>query len=382
MTLKKTTTRLLAALMTVIVLLSGGIMQVMAEDNAAEFPPKKTIAVIIQNTDDAVMSMVKKLLDSAAEALNVELLYKTGDLDGGAQIQAVENVIAAGVDGIMIWPLADTIVPKIQQMCGDAKIPFVHMFRGILDEDIAALTKQNPYFLGYTTENEADASVKLTEILAANGNQNVCLVYFPPGDSTGVIRYNTITETLAKEGINVLSECVLSYTSRPQTQVIDATNNFLATYPEMDSIFLLVGITGLLDGVRSVVESEDVLGKVNVVSFDHPATGIEEMFASGAFIGMASGGYVDPLFSFIILYNYLQGTPLSDEPIELFMDYVIVTSYDEAVSFAKYYNSDFLVYTQEEIKMMTKYYNPDFTLEDLQQIVLDYSIQDVISRFE
>jgi hypothetical protein len=187
---------------------------------------------------------------------------------------------------------------------------------------------------------------------------------------------------MEKEGINLLGEYVIGTTSRPQTQVIDATNNFIATYPEMDGMFLLVGIVGLLDGVRSVVESEDVLGKVNVVSFDHPASGIDEMFEKGAFIGMSSGGYVDPLFSFIVLYNYLQGTPLSDKPVELFMDYVTVTNHEEAVAFAEYYNSDFLVYTQDEIKMMTKYYNPDFTLEDLQKIVSDYSIEDVIARFK
>lgn len=352
-----------------------------SSDTSEQAPPKKIIGVIIQNTDDAVMSAVKRLLDSAADALNVELIYKTGDLDGESQISAVENVIAAGAEGIMVWPLAGAIIPRLLQICSDAEVAYVQMFESIDDPDIAAQAKANPYYLGYATEDQINPCRTLTKLLADNGNKNICIIRTPPGEN-GDIRYDTIVDAMEEEGLNLTSEYIINYTSRPQTQAVDAVNNFLATYPEMDGVFLLCGIIGLLDGVKSVVESEDVLGKVNVVSFDHPATGTGEMFEKGAFIGLASGGYVDPLFSFIILYNYLQGTPLSDEPIEVNLNYVIVKNYDNAVAFEKYYNPDFLVYTQEEIKMMTKFYNPDFTLEDLQKIVADYSIEGVISRFE
>ncbi len=340
-------------------------------------PPVKKIAVIIMETDDSVMSSVKRLLDSAADVLNVEITWKTGDTDGETQVKAVENAVAAGMDGIMIWPLSTAVIPKIHKICDDAEIPIVQFFRGIADKEYAARAVNEPFYLGYTTEDEALAAQLLIKQLAANGSRNVCIITMFPGDATCDIRKANFLSTMEEEGMTLLSESVITSVDKIDTQVMEITNNFLSTYPEMDGLVLSIGNIGVIEAARSVVESRE--SDIKIVSFDHPDKNIVEM-CEGNFVGFASGAYPDPLYSFIVMYNFLHGTPLSDKPVELLTNYLIVKNAADAAGFTKYINSETLVFSQDEIKMMTKFYNPDFTLAELKRIINDYSLKDIAAR--
>ena len=340
-------------------------------------PPLKKIAVIIMETDDSVMSSVKRLLDSAADVLNVKITWKTGDTDGESQVKAVENAVAAGMDGIMIWPLSTAVIPKIHKICNDAEIPIVQFFRGIADEKYAAQAVNEPYYLGYTTEDEALAARKLIKQLAVNGSKNVCIITMFPGDATCDIRKANFLSAMEEEGMTLLAESVITSVDKIDTQVMEITNNFLNTYPEMDGLVLSIGNIGVIEAARSVVNNNE--SDIKIVSFDHPDKNIVEM-CQGNFVGFSSGAYPDPLYSFIVMYNYLHGTPLSDKPVELLTNYIIVKNVEDAKNFTKYINADTLVFSQDEIKMMTKFYNPDFTLENLQKIISDYSLEDIAAR--
>ena len=347
-------------------------------DEVAE-PPLKKIAVIIMETDDSVMSSVKRLLDSAAEVLNVEITWKTGDTDAESQIKAVENAVAAGVDGIMIWPLSTAVIPKIHKVCNDAEVPMIQFFRGIADAQYAAQAEDEPYYLGYTTDDEALAAQTLMQQLADSGCKNICVITMFPGDATCDIRKANFLSTMDENGMTLLAESVITSVDKIDTQVMEITKNFISTYPEMDGLVLSIGNIGVIEAARSAAESDDPEGRIKIVTFDHPDKNMVDMF-EGNFVGMASGAYPDPLYSFIVMYNYLHGTPLSDKPVKLLTNYLIVKSAEDAENFAKFINSETLVYSQEEIKMMTKIYNPDFTLDDLKQIISSYSLDDIAAR--
>ena len=108
---------------------------------------------------------------------------------------------------------------------------------------------------------------------------------------------------------------------------------------------------------------------------------MEEGFADGHLVGITGGHSVDALFTFMMVYNAVTGTPLAEEPQQLYNNYIFVTSAEDCENYEKYIdNPDNWVYSAEEIRSMAKVYNPDFSLEELQEIMSNYTLEDVVAR--
>lgn len=129
-----------------------------------------------------------------------------------------------------------------------------------------------------------------------------------------------------------------------------------------------------------LVRSKNLQGSVRVASFDAVQDTVSA-FVDNILVAETCGSQTDALFSFMMLYNELQGTPLSEEPIELQSGYVYVTDAEVATNYDKYWSADdYQIYSEDEIKAMTKVYNPDLTLESFEEIVASYSYEDTMAR--
>jgi ribose transport system substrate-binding protein len=377
--LKRITALFLSALM-MLVIFSGCSSTSSSSSDKSGAPPKKKIGVIIWSTSDSLGAATKRTLDHAGKALNIELSYKTGDYDTQSQVNAAQNFIASGVDGILAVPLLDDATPKIGKLAKDAKIPFMLMYRKIVDNKIAAQMEKNPYYLGNTVEDEETAGAQLLKTLTDGGAKNTGAIYFAPG-ITVVDRRHTGIEQGYKDtsGVKKVGEAVLS--GSPNTNdFVEATNNFITTYKNLDGIILASGANGGIDAAIATVQKNNAAGKVKLASFDQPSN-MSEGFEKNILAGVAAGTFDDPLFSFIVMANYLQGNPLSDKPVALNANYIYVKNLQDAEDFKKYIdNKDAYIYSQDEIKKMTKFYNHSFTLDDLKKIVASYSLEDVKTR--
>ena len=69
---------------------------------------KYKIGVILYANQDTLGGRIYSLLNDAAKALGCEITFALGDYDTTAQLTSAENLIAAGVDGIICLPLAET----------------------------------------------------------------------------------------------------------------------------------------------------------------------------------------------------------------------------------------------------------------------------------
>ncbi len=342
-------------------------------------PERKKIGVIIWGTEDGLSSSVKRLLDYAGEALNIEVVYKTGDYDTEAQVKAAENFVAAGVDGIIAVPLIDSGIPKIYKVCEDAKIPYIQAFRRIDDPTNSAQMATAPYFLGFTVENEEMAGYDLLKILADAGGTTVGAIYNAPGSSFADRRKAGIekafTEGIAKKAV----EFTLPY-SPTSDAWLEATNNFINAYPDLNGIIMTSGSVGGAEAAIATIIKNNAVGKVKMVTFDQPANA-NEAFDQGILVGLASGIYTDPLYSFIVMANYLQGNPLSDKPIYLASNYIYIKSTQDAADYSAYVDgAGIYPYSAEEIQQMTKFYNPSFTAEDLQKIATEWTMENVLAK--
>ena len=86
-------------------------------------------------------------------------------------------------------------------------------------------------------------------------------------------------------------------------------------------------------------------------------------------------------FTFIMLYNAVNGTPLSDKPEYLTQNYIFVTNAEEADSYEQYIdNPNYMLYTAEDIRAMSKADNPDFSMDELRSIMEDYTLENIMAK--
>lgn len=121
-------------------------------------------------------------------------------------------------------------------------------------------------------------------------------------------------------------------------------------------------------------------GAVKVGTFD-AFEGMDEAFESGYLVYVAGGVGIESLFDFVVLYNAVDGTPLSDDLVVLNMSEIEVKSAQDCKNYSQYIdNPDHQIFTAEEIRNMCRRYNPDATLEDIQSYIDQYSLEWVVER--
>ena len=163
-----------------------------------------------------------------ATTANGELMVENAALTPEGNIESYEKLIAAGVNGLIVIPASDSVLPRISQMCEEAQIPWAIYMRSILDEDIKAQIEASPYYLGNTYEDEYLAGYTLTKKMAEAGCKNIILFSTALGDTTGGQREAGMNAACEEFGINVISE----FRAVPQaSDAAQAVESVLTTHP-------------------------------------------------------------------------------------------------------------------------------------------------------
>ena len=92
---------------------------------------------------------------------------------------SVEQLAAAGCQGIIICNSSDTEMTSAIKTCNDNKVYLAQFFRVISQEnskDIYDLATASPYYIGAVHENEPENGEKLVQILLDKGDRNIGLI--------------------------------------------------------------------------------------------------------------------------------------------------------------------------------------------------------------
>lgn len=381
---KRMISGLLCVVMVLMLALAGCSSESGGQGNAdagnteeGKLPEKYKIGVVIWSTVDDLGRASANMLDYASEVLGCEMVYNTDISSPESQIDATENLIAAGCDAVAICNYSDDILPKITKMCEESQVYFTLIWRSINDPDVKEIVESSEYYLGNTCEDEEEIGYRMGKSLHEKGSENIAVITMEKGDTTADARDRGFDRACEEFGMNRISEVRNNTLTAEDTT--KAVENFLASFPELDGIFVTGGSNTILEGVMQALKLHGKTGEVKVACVDF-ISDLDKYIEEGAIDAISGGHFVDPLFSYMLMINKLAGTPLSDTCETVNLNFVNLESPEDATNYYTYVEGDSYPYNEEEIRNMVKYFNEDMTIDELRKIADSYSVADVMER--
>jgi ribose transport system substrate-binding protein len=343
---------------------------------------KIKIGVSIWSSTDVLGSQCKLILDAAADALGVEVQYVDQGHVSEKVTASVEQLAAAGCQGIIICNSSDTEMTSAIKTCDDNGVYLAQFFRIISEEnnpDIYQAATDSAYYIGAVHENEVENGEKLVQILLDKGDRNIGLIGWEQGDATWLGRwegYQNGVENWNKEHPD--DQATLSepqYAGTTSDGGSKAADALMSADPNLDAIIPAGGGGDPLQGAIAAIERAGKVDSIDVVSTDF-LSDLGERLENGSMAGESGGHYCDPLFAFMMVYNAIKGnyTDFAGKFENIEFPYLYVSSSDDYKDYETYF-VDQLPYTADELVEMS-----NESLEDLAATAQSLSIEDAAAR--
>ena len=343
---------------------------------------KIKIGVSIWSSTDVLGSQCKLILDAAADALGVEVQYVDQGHVSEKVTASVEQLVAAGCQGIIICNSSDTEMTSAIKTCNDNGVYLAQFFRIISETnsaDIYQAAKDSAYYIGAVHEDEPANGEALVNILLDKGDRDIGLIGWEQGDATWLGRWEGY-----KAGVDKWNEAhpddpaQLSepqYAGTTSEGGSKAAEALMAADPNLDALIPAGGGGDPLQGAIAAVERAGKTQDIDIVSTDFlPDLG--DRLENGSMAGESGGHYCDPLIAFMMVYNAIKGnyTGFAGNFEDVSFPYLYVSSAEDYQAYEKYF-ADQLPYTSDELVEMSK-----LSMEDLKATAAKLSIEDAASR--
>ena len=339
------------------------------------------IGVSIWSSTDVLGSDSKRMLDAAAEALGVEVQYVDQGHVSERVTASVEQLVAAGCQGIIVCNSSDTEMVSAVKTCNDNEVYLAQFYRIISEKnspEIYAMAKASPYFVGAVHEDEPANGEALVNILINKGCRNIGLIGWEQGDATWLGRWEGYRAGVEKwNAAHPDDQVKLSepqYAGTSSEGGSKAAEALMAADPTLDALIPAGGGGDPLLGAVAAVERAGKVKDISIVSTDFlPDLG--ERLTNGSMAGQSGGHYCDPLYAFMLVYNAVKsGADYEDHFIDLTFPYLYVSSPEDYGDYDKYFEQS-LPYNAEEIVALS-----NMSVDDLRAAANKLSIEDAAAR--
>ncbi len=355
----------------------GGDKQAAKSDNG-----KIKIGVSIWSSTDVLGSQCKRIIDAAADALNVEVQYVDQGHVSEKVTASVESLVAAGCQGIIICNSSDTEMASAIKTCNDNGVYLAQFFR-VIDKnknaDIYEQAVKSPYYMGAVHENEVENGKKLVQILIDKKCRNIGLIGWEQGDATWLGRWEGykagVEEWNAAHPSDQVKLSDPQYAGTSSEGGAKAAEALMSADPTLDALIPAGGGGDPLQGAIAAVERAGKTQSIKIVSTDFlPDLG--ERLENGSIAGESGGHYCDPLYAFMMVYNAIKGnyTGIENNFIDVQFPYLYVSSSKDYGEYDKYFVKQ-LPYTNDELVEMAK-----LPLDQLKEAASKLSIEDAAAR--
>lgn len=343
---------------------------------------KIKIGVSIWSSTDVLGSQCKRIIDAAADALNVEVQYVDQGHVSEKVTASVESLVAAGCQGIIICNSSDTEMASAIKTCNDNGVYLAQFFR-VIDKnknaDIYEQAVKSPYYMGAVHENEVENGKKLVQILIDKKCRNIGLIGWEQGDATWLGRWEGykagVEEWNAAHPSDQVKLSDPQYAGTSSEGGAKAAEALMSADPTLDALIPAGGGGDPLQGAIAAVERAGKTQSIKIVSTDFlPDLG--ERLENGSIAGESGGHYCDPLYAFMMIYNAIKGnyTGIENNFIDVQFPYLYVSSSKDYGEYDKYFVKQ-LPYTNDELVEMAK-----LPLDQLKEAASKLSIEDAAAR--
>ena len=234
---------------------------------------KIKIGVSIWSSTDVLGSQCKLILDAAADALGVEVQYVDQGHVSEKVTASVEQLVAAGCQGIIICNSSDTEMTSAIKTCNDNGVYLAQFFRIISETnsaDIYQAAKDSAYYIGAVHEDEPANGEALVNILLDKGDRDIGLIGWEQGDATWLGRWEGY-----KAGVDKWNEAhpddpaQLSepqYAGTTSEGGSKAAEALMAADPNLDALIPAGGGGDPLQGAIAAVERAGKTQDIDIVS--------------------------------------------------------------------------------------------------------------------
>jgi ribose transport system substrate-binding protein len=209
---------------------------------------------------------------AAAREADVDIEWKgpPQETDFSRQIEIVDSMINARLDGIVMAPTEPTALVAVVERAAREGIPLTIFDSGINTENYVSFVSTNNYQAGVL------AAKKLAEILGSQGK--IAVVKMIPGSASTTQREKGFEDTLSKEfpDIQIVAE---QFCMSDRAKALAVAENMLTAHPDLDGMFGSAEPATV--GVAQALKSRSMDGKIKFVGFDF-SDSIEKDLKSGA----------------------------------------------------------------------------------------------------
>jgi ABC-type sugar transport system substrate-binding protein len=345
---------------------------------------KPRVGVIDLFSSDNASARANRLAqDTVAEAAGIELVrVQLGGYDDESFMTAYESMVSQKVDAVVCYTLSETVLPLLKDLFEKNKVKFFLANRMVSTPQMKEMLFGSPMCIGNDYCDETQNAYNMIKYMHETyGVKNLAVIGLTKGDINGDYRDAGITAACKDIGINLLAETRGIGTTEDVTKAVEG---FIASYREMDGIFIVGGVVtpGALAGANQALVNHNLADKV-VIGMVDIATGMLEYMDDGPLKVVAGGNLIcDNIFSLVVLANNLRGTPLSGDDISIILVNMFwITNSEDAGNYDKYIEGTISPFTVEEYKkLMFKFENPGVTLDSIQKIASEFSIASVRER--
>ena len=330
---------------------------------------KYTIGVVIHTTTDFLCSKYKAYSDYLGKAYGVRFSYYIiENFADETYLSAIENLCAQGVDAIITTNFSGTAVLQGLKTCEQNGV-YLAVGWSQIDESIRYQVFSSEYFVGSSYESDYDAGYEIITSLIDAGSTNIAAIGYEPGITCHDRRWEGMMAAFEDHPeVNKAGE----YRGLEFTKAVE---DFLAADNTIDGIGItLLGIEYCSEPIKSAGRE----GEVKIAFCDF-SENCQQSLESGETVCAIGGQYVDLAFSFVLLYNALEGTPL--DKVEIPVNFIVCKTGDEFADYMTYLHDDGVyAWTTDEIDQLIVSKNSEASSDTLLEMGANYSIEDTIAR--
>jgi ABC-type sugar transport system substrate-binding protein len=271
-----------------------------------------TLGVSFPSLMSGTWQATEQSLLAYQEELGFQLVETVADNDVNKQLSQIEDMIAQGVDAIIVDPIDSKAILSAVDAANEAGIPIILFDRPPTDmEGVAAFVGSDNYAFGQ------EAARQLKAFADKDGVELKVLVLIGAlTDENAVNRNDGFQEAAAELGIEIVSEVPTDW--EPQ-KALDGVTNALQANPEINAIFIPSDY--LLPSVLSALKTSDKLvpygeeGHIMLAQIDGDGNGAKSLQDGYSIVDIAhdpvawaempvdiaitliNGGEVEPVFN-------------------------------------------------------------------------------------